>query len=131
MRVWQITSREWEPTGGTIAAGRVLELATLTRMTAAARAELERFVLAAPARCREAFAFAIEDGRVVSFPAARSEAQGLFGMADEPSGRRGMERHAARGRRVAGTRGRAVDAWRGGQVGTRIDGSPVHEDLVV
>lgn len=37
------------------------------RMTAEARAELERFVLAAPARCREAFDFAIEAGRVVSF----------------------------------------------------------------
>jgi SAM-dependent methyltransferase len=37
------------------------------RMTAEARAELERFVLAAPARCREAFDFAIEHGRVVSF----------------------------------------------------------------
>jgi len=37
------------------------------RMTAEARADLERFVLAAPARCREAFDFAIEAGRVVSF----------------------------------------------------------------
>ena len=32
-----------------------------------ARADLERFVLAAPARCREAFDFAIEQGRIVSF----------------------------------------------------------------
>jgi ubiquinone/menaquinone biosynthesis C-methylase UbiE len=40
---------------------------TRTRMTPEARAELERFVLAAPARCREAFDFAIEDGRIVSF----------------------------------------------------------------
>lgn len=37
------------------------------RMTAGARADLERFVLAAPARCREAFDFAIEHGRVVAF----------------------------------------------------------------
>ena len=37
------------------------------RMTAEARADLERFVLAAPARCREAFAFAIEQDRIVSF----------------------------------------------------------------
>ncbi len=37
------------------------------RMTADARADLERFVLAAPDRCREAFDFAIEQGRVVSF----------------------------------------------------------------
>jgi SAM-dependent methyltransferase len=37
------------------------------RMTPAARSELERFVLDAPARCREAFAFHVEDGRIVSF----------------------------------------------------------------
>lgn len=37
------------------------------RMTVEARADLERFVLAAPARCREAFDFAVEQGRVVSF----------------------------------------------------------------
>jgi SAM-dependent methyltransferase len=37
------------------------------RMAAGARADLERFVLAAPARCREAFDFAIEHGRVVAF----------------------------------------------------------------
>jgi SAM-dependent methyltransferase len=37
------------------------------RMTAEARADLERFVLAAPARCREAFDFAVEQGRVTSF----------------------------------------------------------------
>ncbi|MEX2221750.1 MAG: class I SAM-dependent methyltransferase [Candidatus Rokuibacteriota bacterium] len=37
------------------------------RMTPAARADLERFVLAAPARCREAFDFAVENGRIVSF----------------------------------------------------------------
>ncbi len=37
------------------------------RMTPEARAELERYVLAAPARCRDAFDFRIEDGRVVSF----------------------------------------------------------------
>lgn len=38
-----------------------------TRMTPEDRAALDRFVLAAPARCREAFDFTIEDGRVVSF----------------------------------------------------------------
>lgn len=38
-----------------------------TRMTPAARAELERFVLDAPARHREAFAFRVEDGRIASF----------------------------------------------------------------
>jgi len=37
------------------------------RMTPAARAELERFVLAAPAHCREAFAFRVQDGRIASF----------------------------------------------------------------
>ena len=37
------------------------------RMTDEARTELERFVLAAPARCRDAFEFAVEGGRVVSF----------------------------------------------------------------
>jgi hypothetical protein len=40
---------------------------TRTRMTAAAKAELEAYVLAAPARCREAFAFVIENGRIISF----------------------------------------------------------------
>lgn len=38
-----------------------------SRMTVAAKAELEAFVLAAPARCREAFDFHIEGGRIVSF----------------------------------------------------------------
>ena len=37
------------------------------RMTDEARADLERFELAAPARCREAFGFAIERDRIVSF----------------------------------------------------------------
>jgi len=40
---------------------------TRARMTPAARAELERFVLDAPARCREAFDFRVEDGRIASF----------------------------------------------------------------
>ena len=40
---------------------------TRTRMTAAAKAELEAYVLTAPARCRDAFAFVIEGGRVISF----------------------------------------------------------------
>lgn len=38
-----------------------------TRMTPATKAELEDFVRAAPARCREAFSFVIENGRVTSF----------------------------------------------------------------
>lgn len=37
------------------------------RMTPEARLDLERFVLAAPARCREAFGFTIEGGRIASF----------------------------------------------------------------
>jgi hypothetical protein len=37
------------------------------RMAREDQTDLERFVLAAPARCREAFDFAIEDGRIVSF----------------------------------------------------------------
>jgi SAM-dependent methyltransferase len=43
------------------------EWTTRTRMTPEARAGLERFVLAAPAHCREAFEFRIESGRIVSF----------------------------------------------------------------
>ena len=43
------------------------EWTTRTRMTPEARADLERFVLAAPAHCREAFEFRIENGRIVSF----------------------------------------------------------------
>jgi ubiquinone/menaquinone biosynthesis C-methylase UbiE len=43
------------------------EWTTRTRMTAAAKAELEAYVLAAPARCRDAYAFVIEGGRVLSF----------------------------------------------------------------
>ncbi|HKZ07313.1 MAG TPA: class I SAM-dependent methyltransferase [Methylomirabilota bacterium] len=38
-----------------------------TRMAPAAKAELEAYVRAAPARCREAFAFQIEHGRIISF----------------------------------------------------------------
>jgi ubiquinone/menaquinone biosynthesis C-methylase UbiE len=38
-----------------------------TRMSPVAKADLERFVRDAPARCREAFSFVIEDGRVISF----------------------------------------------------------------
>lgn len=37
------------------------------RMSAEAKADLERYVLEAPARCREAFDFTVEDGRIVSF----------------------------------------------------------------
>jgi SAM-dependent methyltransferase len=38
-----------------------------SRMTPSAKAELESFVLAAPARCRDAFDFRIEGDRIVSF----------------------------------------------------------------
>jgi SAM-dependent methyltransferase len=38
-----------------------------SRMAPAAKAELEAFVLAAPAACRAAFDFRIEDGRILSF----------------------------------------------------------------
>ena len=38
-----------------------------TRMTPEAKADLECFVLAAPARCREAFGFKVEAGRILSF----------------------------------------------------------------
>jgi ubiquinone/menaquinone biosynthesis C-methylase UbiE len=37
------------------------------RMSLEAKADLERFVLAAPARCREGFGFRIERGRIESF----------------------------------------------------------------
>jgi len=37
------------------------------RMSPEAKADLERFVLAAPARCRDAFRFRIERGRIESF----------------------------------------------------------------
>jgi hypothetical protein len=37
------------------------------RMTPAAKADLERFVLTAPARCREAFEFTVVDGRIQTF----------------------------------------------------------------
>lgn len=37
------------------------------RMSPEAKADLERFVLAAPARCREGFGFRIEQGRIESF----------------------------------------------------------------
>jgi len=43
------------------------EWTTRTRMTPAAKAELERVVLDAPPRCRAAFSFVIEGGRIVSF----------------------------------------------------------------
>ena len=38
-----------------------------TRMTPEARADLDRFVLTAPAACRDAFAFRVEGGRIESF----------------------------------------------------------------
>lgn len=76
--VRSIPRREWEAflraAGLTIIDERVLpkvrpweEWTTRTRMTPTAKAELERVVLDAPARCREAFSFVIEGGRVVSF----------------------------------------------------------------
>jgi hypothetical protein len=37
------------------------------RMTAEAKADLERFVLDAPPHCRDAFGFTIEDGRIQTF----------------------------------------------------------------
>lgn len=37
------------------------------RMTVEAKADLERYVLDAPARCREAFGFRVEHGRIESF----------------------------------------------------------------
>jgi hypothetical protein len=36
-------------------------------MTPEGKADLERFVLAAPPRCREAFDFKVEGGRILSF----------------------------------------------------------------
>ena len=70
--------REWtaflRAAGMTVIDEKVLERArpwdewtARMRMTPPARAELERFILDAPARCRQAFAFRVEDGRIVSF----------------------------------------------------------------
>jgi ubiquinone/menaquinone biosynthesis C-methylase UbiE len=72
------TRREWEAflraAGMTVIDEAVMaktrpwdEWTTRTRMTPAAKAELEAYVLAAPARCRDAYAFVIEGGRVTSF----------------------------------------------------------------
>jgi SAM-dependent methyltransferase len=73
-----LTHREWE--AFLKAAGMtVIDESTLTksrpweewtarmRMTPEAKADLERFVLDAPAHCREAFSFTIEGGRILSF----------------------------------------------------------------
>ena len=76
--VRSIPRREWEAflraAGLTIIDETVLpkvrpweEWTTRTRMTPAAKAELERVVLEAPARYRDAFSFVTEGGRVVSF----------------------------------------------------------------
>lgn len=76
--VRSIPRREWEAflraAGLTIIDETVLsklrpweEWTTRTRMTPAAKAELERVVLDAPARYRDAFSFVTEGGRVVSF----------------------------------------------------------------
>jgi len=76
--VRSLSQREW--TDCLAAAGfAVIEEAIVTkgrpweewtgrmRMSAEARADLDRFVLAAPARCREAFSFTEEDGTIRSF----------------------------------------------------------------
>ena len=76
--VRSLSQREW--TDCLTAAGfTVIEEAIVTkgrpweewtgrmRMSAEARAHLDRFVLDAPARCREAFSFTVEDGRIRSF----------------------------------------------------------------
>jgi len=76
--VRSLTHREWE--AFLKAAGlTVIDEGTLTkarrweewtarmRMTPDAKADLERFVLAAPERCREGFGLTIEDGRIQSF----------------------------------------------------------------
>jgi ubiquinone/menaquinone biosynthesis C-methylase UbiE len=73
-----LTHREWE--AFLKAAGMtVIDESTLTksrpweewtarmRMTPEAKADLERFVLDAPAHCREAFGFTIEGGRILTF----------------------------------------------------------------
>lgn len=72
------TQREWtaflRAAGMTVIDETILEKVrpwddwtTRTRMTPAAKAELEAYVRAAPARYRDAFAFVIEDERVISF----------------------------------------------------------------
>ena len=72
------TRREWEAflraAGMTVIDEAVMEKTrpwdewtTRTRMAPNAKAELEAYVLAAPARCRDAYAFVIEGGRVTSF----------------------------------------------------------------
>ena len=43
------------------------EWTTRARMSAEAKAALERFVVTAPARCREAYRFELDGDRVVSF----------------------------------------------------------------
>ena len=76
--VRSLTHREWE--AFLKAAGlTVIDEGTLTkarrweewtarmRMTPEAKADLERFVKAAPERCREAFCFTVENGRIQSF----------------------------------------------------------------
>jgi SAM-dependent methyltransferase len=76
--VRSIPRREWEAflraAGLTIIDETVLsklrlweEWTTRTRMTPAAKAELERVVLEAPARYLDAFSFVTEGGRIVSF----------------------------------------------------------------
>ncbi|HMB32544.1 MAG TPA: hypothetical protein VKV41_00860, partial [Methylomirabilota bacterium] len=37
------------------------------RMTAEAKADLERFILTAPSRCREAFEFTVDNGGIQTF----------------------------------------------------------------
>jgi ubiquinone/menaquinone biosynthesis C-methylase UbiE len=72
------THREWEAflkaAGLTVIDEHTLtktrpweEWTTRMRMTPEAKADLERFVLTADPRCREAFSFVVEDGRIQTF----------------------------------------------------------------
>ena len=73
-----LTHREWEAflkaagmtviDEGTLAKARPWgEWTARMRMTPEAKADLERFVLDSPERCREAFSFTIEGGRIQTF----------------------------------------------------------------
>ena len=76
--VRSVGRREWvallEAAGLTVMDGTVLpkvrpweEWTGRSRMSPQARADLDRFVLSAPPRCRDAFAFIVVDGRIASF----------------------------------------------------------------
>jgi len=73
-----LTHREWEAflkaagmtviDEGTLSKSRPwAEWTARMRMTPEAKADLERFVLEAPERCREAFSFTVEGGRIQTF----------------------------------------------------------------